>query len=92
MRMIIIAVIINTTDMPPSQQEQNLEKIAWRTVDEWCKTHPKPRLSPRQKHRAKIWARGRIGSARGMNPEVDYLHLDEYQGQDMVSSAMRDID
>lgn len=79
--------------MPPSQQDQKMEALAWRTLDEYVKFHPKPRLTPRMRHRCKLWLRSHIPahvSIDGIAPDY-YYPLNDQEGRVMVENAERTI-
>ncbi len=78
----------------PSVQEQALEMIAWRSVDEYIKGHPKPRLSAKTKHRCKLWVRQHISSGllREVNINTYFYPIDDYYGEEMLNYAQRTLD
>lgn len=71
-----------------------MEAIAWRTLDEYVKFHPKPRLTPRMLHRCKIWLRSHIPSIVNIKGAADdyFYPLNDHDGQIMVEYAERTMD
>lgn len=79
----------------PSERDQLIEKLAWRSLDRFCMDNPKPRLSPRTKHRCKLWLRERVSGnidLDGPNMDTIYFPIDEHSKIAMLDYARRTLD
>lgn len=70
-----------------------IENAAWKSLDDYCKRNPKPRLSPRMRHRCKIWIASCIQDYIMVGPdyENDLWVIDDVSAMRMIDYAHRTI-
>lgn len=73
----------------PNERSQLLDMLAWRSLDAWIKDNPKPRLTARQRHRAKLWFHAEIGrlDLGELNLNEWYFQIDAAEAERMIEHA-----
>ena len=78
----------------PSNRTLLLEKLAWATLDDYIHKNPKPRMSPRERHRAKMWLVSFIDGNFELSDEMPIVpaNLTDRRVMEMINYTKQNVD